>query len=191
MSAPKVICVIGIYLLACEILEFMVVRKHAADTFPPKLGWRMLRWIFVALALAAIGQRFYGQKPEPGDAPIWVAFCLLFVGVIWPRTVLVGADGISSCATFGIRRRMIPWIDVGKVTSDWEEVQTRLGFRFLGTRIYVLSRDGSRIAHGIVQSRQAKFLDELRKHLPRETFAPGLYDWRPNAETKWDWSLRS
>jgi hypothetical protein len=151
----------------------------------------MLRWIFIALALATIGQRLYGRQPEPGDAPLWVAVCFLFAGAIWPRTVLTDADGISSYATFGIRRRMIPWTDVCKVTSDWEEVQTRLGFRFLGTRIYVLSRDGSRIAHGIVQSRQAKFLDELRKHLPRETFAPGLYDWRPNAETKWDWSLRS
>lgn len=68
MSALKAICAIGLYLSACEILEFVVVRKRAADAFPPKVGWRMLRWIFIAFALATIGQRLYGRQPEPSDA---------------------------------------------------------------------------------------------------------------------------
>jgi hypothetical protein len=186
MPALRVIVFAGLYLAACEILEFVIVRRHGADAFPPKMGWRLIRWIVIAVAIVSIGQRFYEKQSQLGDAPLWLTLCFLLLGAVWPRTVLVDNDGISSCSTFGFRHCAIPWTEVSKIASDWEEVSTRFGFRFMGTRIYVLSRSGTRITHGVVQSRQGKFLDDLRRYLPRTVFEVGLYDWQPSGDSKVD-----
>ena len=53
----------------------------------------------------------------------------------------------------------------------------------MGTRIYVFSRNGMRITHGVLRSERGKFLDGLRKYLPRTSFDVGLYDWRPSADS--------
>ena len=181
MTDTKLLAIIGIYLAACEILEFVTVRPHGAEAFPPKLGWRLLRWLTLGVGLFAIVELVYKRPSRSDDIPVWLACVFLLMGALWPRTVSVDSDGISSCSTFGLLRRHIPWSLVEKVDCDWEEVSAaRLGFRFMGTRIEVSGRNGVQINHGVTQSRQAKFLDALRKHIPKEVFAPGLYDWRPS-----------
>jgi hypothetical protein len=180
MQMLRIISVVGVYLLSCEALEYATVRRKGVGVYPPKIGWRLARWLAVALgAFVVAAHLFHQHQAQSNEAPWWLGFLFLLIGVVWPRSVRVDANGISSCSTFGFRERTIRWDEVKAINSDWEEVRTHYGFTFMGTRIYVLSRTGSQIIHGIVQSRQARFLDELRNYLPREAFAAGLYEWHP------------
>jgi hypothetical protein len=180
MQLLKIISVVGVYLLSCEALEYITVWRKGVGVYPPKIGWRLARWLAIALGAFVVAARLFHQhQSQSNDAPLWLGLLFLLLGAVWPRTVRVDTSGISSCSTFGFRERTIRWDEVKAINSDWEEVRTHYGFRFMGTRIYVLSRTGSQIIHGIVQSRQARFLDELRNYLPREAFAAGLYEWHP------------
>jgi len=189
MPLLKYISVIGLYLTACEFVEYLIVRRYGNDIYRPKLRWRLIRSVILGFALLAIGERLHGYQPQPKDMPLWVAFSLLVLGAIWPRTVWIDNAGVYSCGTFGFQSRGIPWSEVSRIDSDWEEVRSPLGFRQMGTRITVLSRSGTHISHGVVQSSQSEFLDTLRRYLAREAFAPGLYDWHPSKGSKRDRSL--
>ncbi len=180
MELLKVISVVGVYLVVCEAVEYVTARRKGVGVYPPKIGWRLVRWLAIGSGIFVIAARLlHEHQSQSNDAPLWLGICFLLFGVVWPRTVRVDTSGISSCSTFGFRGRTIRWDEVKGINSDWEEVRTHYGFTFMGTRIYVLSRTGSQIIHGIVQSRQARFLDELRTYLPREVFAAGLYEWHP------------
>jgi hypothetical protein len=180
MQLLQIISIVGVYLLLCETLEYVTVRRKGVAVYPPKIGWRLARWLAIALgAFIVAAHLFHQHQSQSNDAPLWLGLLFILLGAVWPRTVRADASGISSCSTFGFRERTIRWDEVKAINSDWEEVRTHYGFTFMGTRIYVLSRTGSQIVHGIVQSRQARFLDELRNYLPREAFAAGLYEWHP------------
>ncbi len=183
MEPLEIISVVGAFLLSCEVLEYVTVRRKGVGVYPPKIGWRLARWLAIALGtFVVVARLFHGQQSQANDAPLWLGLLFLLLGAVWPRTVRVGPSGISSCSTFGFRGRTIRWDEVKGINSDWEEVRTRYGFTFMGTRIYVLSRTGSQVTHGLVQSHQARFLDDLRNYLPREAFAPGLYEWHPSSD---------
>jgi hypothetical protein len=180
MQLLQIISVVGVYLLSCEGVEYVTVRRKGVGVYPPKIGWRVARWLAIALGAFVVATHLFHQhQSQSNEAPLWLGLLFLLFGVVWPRTVRVDANGISSCSTFGLRSRTIRWDEVKGINSDWEEVRTHYGFTFMGTRIYVLSRTGSQITHGLVQSHQPRFLDELRNYLPREAFAAGLYEWRP------------
>jgi hypothetical protein len=190
MGAFKLISVIGLYLAACEGLEYSIVRRYASRIYPPKFGWRLTRWAAMASGITIIAESLYAHKSQPNDAPLWVGLFFLLLGAVWPRTVLVGSDGVSSCSTFGTQHHLIRWSEVSYIDSDSHQVRLPLTSRLIGAHIYVLGCTGTRITHGIVQRGKGQFLDDLRKHLPRDSFAPGLYDWHPAAASIWDWSLR-
>jgi hypothetical protein len=93
--------------------------------------------------------------------------------------VLVDSFGVSSRSMFGLFRRAIPWAEVNRVGSDWQEEHFRF-WTFTGYNVTVIGRDGSRIEHGLVNTDQARFLNALRRFVPRETFDAGLYEWHPD-----------
>ncbi|HEV2288323.1 MAG TPA: hypothetical protein VGR81_05150 [Candidatus Acidoferrales bacterium] len=168
----------------CELTDYLLVRRPAVQAFPPKLGWRLLRWFGIAACVAAIWGRVHGIVARPNSWPLWVYILLLLFWVFWPRSVLVDSSGISSCSLFGILRRSILWAQTSRIACDWQEENLNVNFfqtiwTFMGTRITVTSRDGIRIQHGVVNQKQGIFLDALRRHLSPEVFDPGLYDWHP------------
>jgi hypothetical protein len=184
MHSLTLISVVGLYWGACEFVEYLLVRGHAAEVFPPKLGWRLLRWSGIAGCIAGAVERLQRNTWRPNDWPLWVYVILLLIWVSWPRTVLVDSSAISSCSFFGCRPRSIAWGQVSRITSDWEEERVSYNFVttiwvFMGTSVTVTSRDGASIKHGVVNQKQGLFLDALRRYLPPEAFDAGLYDWHP------------
>ena len=109
MQALPLICVVGLYLVACELVEYLIVRRQAADIFPPELGWRFLRWFGIAACIAGVVERLHQKTARPNDWPLWLYVLLLLFWIFWPRTVLVDSSGVSSCSLFGFRRRSILW----------------------------------------------------------------------------------
>jgi hypothetical protein len=179
----SLIWVAGLYLGACELVEYLAVRRQAAEVFSPRLGWRLLRWAGIAGCIAGIVERLHGNA-GPKSWPLWLYVLLLLFWLYWPRTVLVDSSAVSSCSLFGFHRRSIPWGEVSRISSDWQE--ERLTFNlftpiwtFMGTSVNVTSRDGASIQHGVIHRHQGLFLDGLRRNLPRQAFDPGLYDWHP------------
>jgi hypothetical protein len=184
MHVLPLICLIGIYWGVCELIEYLVVRRPGVETFPPRLGWRLLRWSGIAGCILGIGDRLRQNPGRPSDWPLWVCVLLLLFWVSWPRTVLVDSLAVSSCSLFGFRRRQILWGRVARITSDWEEQPLAFNlftpiWTFMGTSVTVTGRDSVRIKHGVVNQGQSSFLDSLRRYVPREAFDPGLYDWLP------------
>ena len=167
--------IVGLYLVACEITEYFLVRRHDREVFPPKIGFRLLRWLAIAACIAEI---LSSDRSLNWTLAFFVI--LLIVWLRWPRTVLVDSSGISSCSLFGLFKRAIPWVDVNRVSSDWQEEHFRF-WTFGGYSVTVISRYGSRIEHGLVNQDQARFLNALRRFVPREMFDAGLYDWHPDA----------
>jgi hypothetical protein len=115
------------------------------------------------------------------DPPLW--FCLPFLlGLLFarPQTVVTNSSGLSSFAFYGLRHSFIPWSQVSSVTSDWQEEGSGWwGWMARGYSVLVTGRDGTRIESTLYLSRQGKFLDDLRQHVPAVAFAPGLFDWHP------------
>jgi len=184
MGTWPLVCAVGLYWGACELVEYLTVRRHATEAFPPKLGWRLLRWSGIAGCIAGAVERFHQNSPRPNDWPLWVYVLLLLLWVFWPRTVLIDSSAVSSCSIFGFRRRQIVWGQVSRITSDWEEEPLFVNlftpiWKFMGTSVTVTSRDGVSIQHGVVNRKQGLFLDGLRRYLPPEAFDAGIYDWHP------------
>jgi hypothetical protein len=183
MQALPIICAVGLYLGACELAEYLLVRRQAADVFSPKLGWRLLRWIGIAGSVAGAVERLHRVTARPDDWPLWLYILLLLFWIFWPRTVSVDSSGVASCSLFGFRRRSIIWGQVSRITSDWQEQRLWWGltaiWTFMGTSVTVTSRDGVRIQHGVLNRKQGLFLDAIRRYLPPEAFDAGLYDWHP------------
>jgi len=181
MQALSFVIVIALYVAACELVEHLLVRRLGDQVFPPKIGWRLLRWCAIAGCAAGVWERLHGNAPR---WPLWMYVLLLLFWIWWPRSVLVDSSGVSSCSLFGIRRRSILWGQTSRITCDWQEQGLNIHFltriwTFMGTSITVASRDGASIQHGVVNRKQALFLDALRRYLPQELFDPGLYDWHP------------
>jgi hypothetical protein len=184
MQALFLICGIGLYLSACELAEYLLVRRQAADTFAPKLGWRLLRSLGIASCIGGAIERLHQNEWRPNDWPLWLYLLLLLFWVSWPRTLLVDSSGVSSCSLFGFRRHSILWGQVSRITSDWEEERLAVNlfaiiWTFTGTIVTVTSRDGVSIKHSVANRKQGLFLDSLRRYLPAEAIDPGLYDWHP------------
>jgi hypothetical protein len=173
---------IALYFGTAELVEYVTVRSRGALVFPARLGWRLLRWVGLAACIAGIVGRLRGDA-GPKDLPLWLYILFFLCWLYWPRTVLVDSAGVSSCSLFGVGRRSIHWGEVSRISSDWQEERLTWGFStiwtFMGAGITVKSRDGVSIQHGVINSRQGLFLDTLRRHLPRDAFDPGLYDWHP------------
>jgi hypothetical protein len=187
MHALPLICAVGLYLGACELADYLLIRRRSGEVFPPKLGWRFLRWFGIAGCIAGTVERMQSNAAKPSDWPLWLYALLLLFWISWPRTVFVDSSGVSSCSLFGFRRRSILWGQVSRITSDWQE--ERLTFNlftpiwtFMGTSVTVTSRDGISIQHGLVNRKQGLFLDALRRYVPPEAFDAGLYDWHPQTE---------
>lgn len=181
MQALSFVIVIALYLAVCELVEHLLVRRLGEQVFPPKIGWRLLRWCAIAGCVAGVWERLHGNVAH---WPLWMYVLVLLFWIWWPRSVLVDSSGVSSCSVFGFRRRSILWGQTSRITSDWQEEGLNINFltriwTFMGTRITVNSRDGASIQHGVVNRKQPLFLDALRRYLPREVFDPGLYDWHP------------
>lgn len=166
--------VIGLYLVACEIAEYFLVRRHDSEVFPPKIGFRLLRWFGIAFCIDRISSN---DKSLNWMLILYVV--LLVVCLRWPRTMLVDSSGVSSSGVFGLFRRAIPWTEVKQVSSDWQEEHFRF-WTFTGYSVTVIGRDGSGIEHGLINTDQARFLNALRRFVPREAFDAGLYDWHPD-----------
>jgi len=184
MHVLPLVCAAGIYWGACELVEYLVVRRRSLEIFPPKLGWRFLRWTGIAGCLVGIGDRLPQNSVRANEWPLWVYMLLFLFWLSWPRTVLVDSLAVSSCSLFGLRRRQILWGQVARITSDWQEERLTVNlftpiWTFMGTSVTVTSRDGVRIQHGLVNQKQSSFLDSVRRYVPRDAFDPGLYDWHP------------
>lgn len=184
MRILPLICVIVLYLGACELVEFLLVRIQAGEVFPPKLGWRLLRWCGIAQCIAGIVGRLHRTVERSDTGPILFYLFLLVIWAYWPRTVRVDSSSVSSSSLFGFNRSAIHWGEVSRVTSDWQEEKLTYNlftviWTFMGTSINVASRYGPSIQHGVVNQRQGLFLDALRRNLPADVFDPGIYDWHP------------
>ena len=161
MPLLKFLSVVALFLIFCEGVEYAVVRRHSGNSYPPKFGRRLARWIALGIGGFVVFSRFHAPQSQHRDAPLWVGFSYLLLGSIWPRTVFVDSEDISSCSTLGFRGRRIRWDEVSRIDSDWEEVPTYQGFRISGIRVIVLSRSRTQIIHGMVQSHQGQFLADL------------------------------
>jgi hypothetical protein len=93
--------------------------------------------------------------------------------------VMVDSSALSSCTLFGLRRGSIPWAEVYRISSDWQEQQLIWGLILMGYSVTVRGRNGSTVQNGVVNKDQGGFLNALRRFVPREAFDPGLYDWHP------------
>lgn len=75
------------------------------------------------------------------------------------------------------------WAQVSKVDCNWGDANLYLGLHWLwrltGTQITVKDRDGVTVTHSLFHPHQGRFLDDLRHYVPKDIFAPGIYDWRP------------
>lgn len=184
MQTLPLVCAVGLYLGACELVDYLLVRRQTADIFPPKLGWRFLRWLGIAGSIAGIVERLRRNAVRRNDWPFWLYSLLLLFWISWPRTVIVDSSGVFSCSLFGFLRRSIVWGQVSRITSDWQEERLSVNlftpiWTFMGTSVTVTTHDGISIQHGVVNRRQGLFLDALRRYLPPEVFDAGLYDWHP------------
>jgi hypothetical protein len=182
MQLLQVTCAVLLYWCACELVEYLIVRRHTIEVFPPKLGWRLLRWSGIVGCIVGVVEQLPRNTARPNDWPLWLYLLFLLFWICWPRTVLVDSSTVSSCSLFGFRRRQILWGQVSRITSDWQEERLMFNlftpiWTFMGTSITVTSRDGASIQHGVVNQKQGLFLDALRRYLPPDDFDAGLYDW--------------
>src|SRR5215471_15380449 len=99
-STLPLILIVGLYFGACELVEYLAVRRQAAEVFPPKFGWRLLRWAGIAGCIAGIAERLHGSA-GPSSWALWLYVLLLLFWLCWPRTVLVDSSAVSSCSLFG------------------------------------------------------------------------------------------
>jgi hypothetical protein len=171
----KAFYIVGLYLVACEAVEYLLTRGRGADVFPPKLGFRIVRWLGLAACLVGI----WSARRSLNWTVILLAFAIVAL-LRWPRSVFADSLGVSSSGLFGLFRRSIPWAEVSRVTSDWQEEDVRF-WTLTGYAINVIGRDGTVIQHGLVNKNQGRFLDALRRLIPRTAFDAGLYDWQPDA----------
>ena len=114
----------------------------------------------------------------------WPVLFLVILLFTRPKPIAVNSAGLNVYGLYGIRRRSIAWYEVSSVTSDWREERLTYNFLtllwvFTGYSVTVGARDGTRVVHTILLRHQAKFLDDLRNHIPAHAFAPGLYGWHP------------
>ncbi|HXZ11651.1 MAG TPA: hypothetical protein VEG64_04595 [Candidatus Sulfotelmatobacter sp.] len=170
--------------LALEVFEFFAVRKEGSQIFSMKLGWRFFYFSLIVCLLFSSIYLFSASHRDPNGAPLWWILILLAAALLTrPRTLVANSGGLASYGWYGFRRRFIPWADVSAVTSDWEERRLAHGIGslwvFMGYKVAVAGRDGTRIEHTIQMPRQGAFLDDLRRHIPPTAFAPGLFDWHP------------
>lgn len=176
-----------LWLASCELVEYFAVRRDPGDVYPLKILVRFVYWAILAGAFYAALEWVPVFSLEGNDHPLVIgAVCLGLTLVVRPRSLVVGPVGVSSCGIFGLFRRQIQWTEVSKVSYDWEEhSDSRLGLLAwllgsgAGSRITVAGLSGRRIQHTIFNVRQPDFLDDLRRYLPRDAFAPGVYDWHP------------
>jgi hypothetical protein len=170
-----------LFLLFLEVSESLIVRKDATQIYPPKIGWRLVYFLIIADLLYDLIGYAPGMQSTSKGFPLW--FCvpfLLALLVIRPRTIASESNGLASYSLYGLRHSFIPWSQVSSVTSDWqEEGNIWWGWFARGYSVVVTGRDGTRIENTLYLSRQGKFLDDLRQHVPAVAFAPGLFDWHP------------
>jgi len=175
--------VAALWVCACELVEYSAVRREPGEFYPLGFAWRLAWWGFLAGSLSLIGWTAFG--PSWGVDSHRLELGAILLGIVLfmrPRSVTVGPTGVSSCAIFGLFRRYVPWTEVSEVAYDWEDLPGRLRpllWWLPGSRITVRSRIGRQVQHTIFNRRQGAFLDALRRYLPREAFAPGVYDWHP------------
>lgn len=170
----KTIYIVGLYLIACEVVEFLLLRMHDAEAFPPKIGFRILRWLGIAVCVEGIS-----VSDKSLNWPVIFYAVFLVFWLYWPRTVLIDSSCVFSRSAFGLFRRSVLWPDVCQVSSDWQEEHFRF-WTFTGYSITVWGRNGRKIEHGLVNKDQGRFLNALRRFVPREAFDAGLYDWHPD-----------
>ena len=163
-----------------EVFEFFAVRKEGSDIFAPKLGWRILFFLMITGFLVALSLAS-GEAIQTRQKPPWLLLLLLLVFVIArPKTIVASSTGLASYGLYGFRKLFVPWAEVSRVSSDWQEERWfRAAFTFTGYSVAVTGRDGTRIEHSIYLRRQGRFLDDLRQHVPAAEFDPGLFDWHP------------
>jgi hypothetical protein len=147
--------------------------------FPPKIGWRLFYWLLMSISLFGALVYTRSSHSAPSDPPRWLGIALvLAVPLVRPATLVASPGALACYSLYGLRRKLIPWSEASRVSSDWQEMKTR-EWTFMGYRVTVTGRDGTRIQHDIQQTRQGRFLDSLREHLPASAFDHGLYDWHP------------
>lgn len=190
MSWKILISLAIVWLAACELLEYFAVRRDPGDVYPPKILTRFFYWTIMAVAFYAAVGWVRAPSSDGNSHPLIIgAVCLGLVLVTRPRSLVAGPTGVSSCGIFGLFRRCISWTEVSNVSYDWEEhkpglnplwwlLESGLGGQS-GSRITVAGRNGRRIRHTIFNVRQSDFLEDLKRYLPRDVFAPGTYDWCP------------
>jgi hypothetical protein len=167
-----------LFLSVLEVFEFFAVHKEGSDVFAPKLGWRLFYFVLVAAGLIWLSEGL-ASAGQTHDKAQWVDLLVLFVFVIMrPKTVVVSSAGLASYGLYGFRRRFIPWVEVARVSSNWQEEGYKF-WVFMGYGVTVTGRDGTRIEHSIYLRRQGRLLDDLRQHVPATEFDPGLFDWHP------------
>jgi hypothetical protein len=167
--------IVVLYLVTCEIAEYLLVHGNDSEMFPPKIGVRLLRWLGIGFCIAGISSSY-----KSSNWTLIICVLVLILLLHRPRTLLIDSSGISSCGAFGLFRRAIPWVEVDQVSSDWQEEDFRF-WTFMGYGVTVMGRDGRRIEHGLFNADQARFLNALRRFVPREAFDAGLYEWHPEA----------
>lgn len=178
MTESRQIFLVLIVLLGLELFEYFVVH-HEKDTevFAPKIGWRLFYFGALAastLALLADGRASHGPKIEPSWFALLVFGLLLFAR---PATIVATSDGLVRYSLYGLRHVVMPWAQVARITSDWQEEKRSWFTR--GYRVSAIARTGTRVEHTFYQRKQGRFLDALRGHLSASAFDAGLYDWHP------------
>lgn len=171
------VLILVLFLAMLEISELFAVRREGSDVFAPKIGWRLFYFITIVAFLNISIEHVRSAPHPPAGPPLWFSLLALLLFVFArPQSLVVSSQGLASYRLWGFSRRFIPWTEVSGVTSDWEEQATRV-WTFMGYKVAVTSRDGTRIEHTILHKRQGKFLDDLRQFVPATAFAPGLFDW--------------
>jgi len=176
MQLTLILCGVALYFGGCECSDFFLTRQPGAESFRPKLWVRFVYWSVIAIFIGGL----VVNLQQRSWLSVWLGVLLVFV-VLRLRTVFVDSEGISSCGLLGTRRRSIPWSEVSRISSDWqEEYMSRARLPAItGYSVTVTGRTGNKIEHSVLNTGQARFLDALRRYVPREVFDPGLYDWHP------------
>ena len=164
--------------LALEIFESTIARKEATHVFYPKLGWRLFYFVMIGTSVFLLVLRLSGEREPSDQSLLWICVVLLCSLLVRPKTLVTNAAGLTSFGLYGFRRRFIEWNAVSIVTSDWQEGGGGIfQWFYRGYCVAVVGRDGTHVDHSVLQGRQGRFLDDLRAHLNKDVFAPGLYDW--------------
>ena len=161
-----------------EIIELVAVRREHAELFPPKIGWRIL-FFFAGTGAAWVAIEIFPGIRITNEKGLEVP--VMMIVMLWlfrPKTLAINGSGLTFYRFYGLKGSFIPWEEVARVASRWEDAEDRNLWTMLvrNPTVTVTSRDGTSVKFSYTNEGIGRFMSTLREHVPKSAFDEGLYD---------------